>query len=145
MKTEIIRARTAVDMAAVRQIRSQVFILEQQVPPELEWDELEERAVHVLCRRDGAPAAAGRLVVTDGRAKIGRVAVLKRYRGQGLGAAVCRKLIEIAHDEGAREIYLNAQLHARGFYEKLGFTARGEIFEEAGIDHMRMVYDEPCG
>ena len=141
MKREIIRARSAVDMAAVRQIRSQVFILEQQVPPELEWDEHEDHAVHVLCRRDGAPAAVGRLVITDGRAKIGRVAVLKRYRGQGLGAAVCEKLIEIARDEGAKEIYLNAQLHARGFYEKLGFTARGEIFEEAGIDHVRMVYD----
>jgi predicted GNAT family N-acyltransferase len=117
-------------------IRRTVFIEEQNVPEELEWDEIDECCDHVLAfAADGAPIGTGRLVL-DGR--IGRMAVLKAWRGRGVGSAILKMLLLLAQKEGLESVDLHAQTHAVGFYAKHGFTATGGEFMEAGIPHRAM-------
>jgi predicted GNAT family N-acyltransferase len=127
-------------------VRRRVFIEEQDVPEAEEIDAHDGdpaavvSALHVLARIDGAPVATGRLLLNepDGRLHIGRVAVLAEWRNRGVGTAVMAALHELARENGARQITLAAQLHAIGFYEKLGYTARGDVFLDAGIEHRWM-------
>jgi predicted GNAT family N-acyltransferase len=120
-------------------IRLEVFVDEQGVPPELEMDELDAEAVHVLATVEGDPVGTGRLVLLeDGNARIGRMAVLRAQRSQGVGSAVLTALVEQARQRGVCTAVLAAQLHAIPFYERGGFTAYGEEFEEAGILHRMM-------
>ncbi len=123
------------DLDALRRIRTQVFIEEQKVPVELEWDEIDSHCVHVLALAGAQPIATGRLT-PDGY--IGRMAVLAPWRGRGVGAEILQKLLQIARDRGDRECRLNAQTHARGFYARFGFEAEGTEFLEAGIPHQAM-------
>jgi len=117
-------------------IRFEVFVNEQGVPPELEEDAHDPLAFHLLARNPaGIPAATGRLL-PDGR--IGRMAVIKSLRGQGLGSALLARLIERARQNGLKSVFLDAQCSAEPFYVKHGFIAEGEIFEDAGIPHRRM-------
>jgi predicted GNAT family N-acyltransferase len=121
-------------------VRIAVFVDEQQIPREEELDDLDATAVHCVAYVDGTPVAAGRLVVTpDGYGKIGRMAVLKQHRGTGLGAAVLAALEREGAARGLREFHLNAQLSARGFYDRLGYAADGDIYDEVGIPHIAMV------
>jgi predicted GNAT family N-acyltransferase len=102
-------------------------------------DELDRDAVHVLAWLDGMPVATGRLILgADAHAKIGRMAVLRSYRRQGVGSAVLIRLMELARERGVREVSLAGQLHAIPFYERFGFVARGDVFVEAGIEHRMM-------
>jgi predicted GNAT family N-acyltransferase len=120
----------------LRAIRREVFIEEQHVPEELEWDDADERAYHVLATDDeGEPIGTGRLKL-DGQ--IGRMAVAKPWRGRGVGAAILRTLIDLARKEGCSVVRLHAQTHALQFYAKHGFTAVGGEFDEAGIPHRAM-------
>ena len=119
----------------LRAIREPVFIQEQQVPAELEWDEHEDAARHFLVRSHGEPVACGRLT-PDG--KVGRMAVLKQYRGQGLGRVVLDSIIAQARSEAMPRLFLHAQQHAAEFYSSAGFTVVGEPFDEAGIPHIGM-------
>jgi len=124
------------DGEMLRAVRTEVFVEEQQVPPELEWDEEDRHAWHVLATTaEGAAVATGRLL-RDGH--IGRMAVLKQWRGKGAGAAVLTELLRIAHAVGLDDLALNAQTHAIGFYARFGFQAEGETFLEAGIPHRVM-------
>lgn len=117
-------------------VRRAVFIDEQRVPEELEWDGLDEDAFHVLARDEaGHPIGCARMLA-DGH--IGRMAVLERCRGSGIGTAVLRRMLKEARRQGLRSVYLDAQVHAIGFYERLGFEARGDAFMDAGIPHRRM-------
>jgi ElaA protein len=133
-------------MAAALAVRRKVFIEEQAVPEELEIDEHDgdpaqvSTAVHVLARLDGRPVATGRLLprLDDGRCHIGRVAVLAELRGRGIGRSLMQALHELARRRGIEEITLAAQLHAIGFYERLGYVARDEVFLDAGIEHRWM-------
>jgi YbgC/YbaW family acyl-CoA thioester hydrolase len=122
-------------------IRTEVFVDEQRVPLEMEWDEADETAIHaVVFNRIGQGVATGRLLPAHGgSAKIGRVAVNKVLRGSGVGRRVMQVLMDAAHARGDTEIVLNAQRTAEPFYRGLGFTARGEEFDEAGIPHIEMV------
>lgn len=121
---------------AMRAVRTVVFIQEQGVPQDIEWDDMDPLCVHVLAvDADGAPIGTGRLA-PDG--KIGRMAVLKDWRGTGVGAALLDFLVQSARERGLKSCRLNAQSHARGFYEQHGFSAEGEEFLEAGIAHRRM-------
>lgn len=116
-----------------------MFIDEQHVPEEEEMDELDGVAVHVLALSDGEPVGTGRLLVEEGRsARIGRMAVLQPYRRRGVGSAILLCLMEAARQRGARQAHLAAQLHALPFYERFGFVAQGNVFEEAGIQHRWM-------
>ena len=117
-------------------IRRQVFIVEQNVPEELEHDQHDATAVHVLITdTDGRGIATGRLL-PDGH--IGRVAVLAEYRGSGIGRQVMIALHQIARERGHTQIILNSQLSALPFYRRLGYRAEGPEFIEAGIRHRRM-------
>lgn len=138
---EIIRVKNEAEMKLVHDIRLEVFVAEQGVPVELELDDLDNEAIHVLAYVDGAPAGCGRLLLRGEEAKIGRVAVRKNMRKSGMGTGICKLLLSIAGDNGASRINLDAQLTAADFYEKLGFAKKGEAFMEAGIEHIKMVKD----
>lgn len=121
-------------------IRTDVFVREQRIPAELEWDEADRQAVHAVAyNRLGQPLATGRLLpANDGTSKIGRMAVHQVLRGCGVGQQVLRALADAAQLRGDQRIELHAQRTARDFYARLGFTAQGEPFEEAGIPHVTM-------
>jgi YbgC/YbaW family acyl-CoA thioester hydrolase len=124
-----------------RHIRSEVFLNEQQIPAEMEWDDGDAKAVHAVAfnRLDQA-VATGRLVQErPGVARIGRVAVHRALRGSGVGRQVMQALLNAASARGEREVTLSAQRSAQEFYLGLGFSPRGEAFEEAGIPHIEMV------
>lgn len=135
----IVRAATAEDMAAVRRLRYDVFVIEQKVPPEEEWDDLDASATHLLAR-DGASAVGTlRWRALDDCAKIERVCVARAARGTGLGAALMHAaLSEIRAHPKLTRVRLGAQLQALGFYDALGFTAFGDVYEDAGIPHRMM-------
>jgi predicted GNAT family N-acyltransferase len=118
-----------------QRIRFTVFVEEQRVPPELEMDEHDPRCIHALALADGQAIGTGRLL-PDGH--IGRMAVLKDWRGRGAGRALLRALVEAARQRGDREVALNAQVQVLGFYRAEGFEPEGSVFEEAGIDHQAM-------
>jgi predicted GNAT family N-acyltransferase len=120
---------------AATTIRFSVFVHEQGVPESEELDALDSVCVHAVIHLGGDAVATGRLC-PDGR--IGRMAVLKEFRGLGFGEQILRGLIAAASDRGQRETYLHAQIHALGFYSRCGFVAEGPEFEEAGIRHRAM-------
>ena len=117
-------------------IRLTVFVNEQQVPEELELDEDDPTAWHAVVFKDEQAIATGRLLRNG---KIGRLAVLKEYRGLGLGSELLKTLVSHGRQEGITQFFLHAQTSAVGFYERHGFKATGLPFEEAGIDHIKMV------
>jgi predicted GNAT family N-acyltransferase len=132
----VTRATTEQDMAQVRAIRQQVFIDEQQIPPDLEWDGHDDACIHVLAfAPTGTAVGTGRLA-PDGR--IGRMAVLASWRGRGAGSALLTALLEAACESGRERVYLHAQESARPFYRRAGFRALGDPYLEAGIRHVSM-------
>lgn len=122
-----------------RQIRTEVFVEEQKVAEEDEFDGLDDVSKHVLAYVDGEAAATARITFFEDRTKLGRVAVLKDFRGLGVGMALMTFIIEIARVDGVRPVYGHAQTHAVEFYERLGFECEGGEFDEAGIPHIKMV------
>ncbi|MEM7296325.1 MAG: GNAT family N-acetyltransferase [Pseudomonadota bacterium] len=126
------------DIEACLALRRTVFIEEQNVPEEIEMDDRDGEAIHLLARRQGAPIGTARVLAYGSTIKIGRVCVLAAHRGGGIGVA----LIEACHAEGrqagATRAILSAQLPALSFYERLGYRAYGEVFVDAGIDHCMM-------
>ena len=118
------------------QVRYSVFVEEQGVPKEIEQDEMDPVSIHVLIREGRQPIATGRLLTSG---YIGRVAVLKQYRGKGYGIKVMEKLESLAREEGLRVLKLSSQTHASGFYLKLGYKVKGEEYSEAGIPHISML------
>ena len=117
-------------------IRTAVFIDEQGVPAELEWDESDSTAMHLLAWYStyGAVGCARLL----GNGQIGRMAVLPPFRNLGIGAALLRKILSLAEQQGLQHVFLHAQTSARGFYERAGFIASGDEYLEAGIPHISM-------
>lgn len=124
------------DNADLRRIRETVFIAEQSVPPELEWDDEDSDAVHFLACEGDYPIGTARLLA-DGH--IGRVSVLKDWRGLKVGDALMRAAIAEAERRGLTEQALSAQVHASAFYQRLGFAIEGDEYLEAGIPHVLMV------
>lgn len=121
-------------------IRTRVFVQEQGVPAELEWDEEDAGALHAVSyNRIGQPVATGRLLPAQaGVAKIGRVALHEVLRGSGAARQLMLALMELSRARGDRELVLHAQRAVQSFYERLGFVARGEPFDEVGIPHIEM-------
>ena len=119
-----------------RAVRERVFIEEQGVPRELEWDDWDAPSDHAVAF-DGEGGAIGTArLLPDGH--IGRMAVLARWRGRGVGSALLDALLDLAKAKGMRSVRLNAQTHAAGFYRRFGFAAAGTEFVEAGIPHIEM-------
>lgn len=127
------------DVAEIRHIRDCVFVQEQRIPAELEWDELDSQCIHVLASVANRDAVGtGRLEPTG---KIGRVSVLKSLRNQGIGTAMVQRLVAEARRAEYAEVYLHAQVDALHFYKNLGFYPEGAQFDEAGIPHRKMRLD----
>lgn len=127
------------DIATCRALRRVVFIEEQGVSEADEVDDLAPVATHILATVNGIPTGCARIVPGKTYAKIGRVCVLASARGTGLGAALMRAAIAECRRQGHPQAKLGAQVHALGFYERLGFAALGEVFDDAGIPHRDMV------
>ncbi len=128
------------DWPEIVDLRTRVFVDEQGVPPEIEQDDRDATAVHVLSRDpSGRVVATGRLLVAGDRATIGRMAADASVRGRGHGAAVLAELHRQAVLRGVREVELHAQVPARRFYERAGYAAVGDEYVEAGIPHVTMV------
>ena len=129
--------------ADAAQLRMEVFVREQGVPIELEWDEADSQAIHaVLYNRLGQVLATGRLLANSleavGSGKVGRMAVKRVVRGSGMGRHILDALTAEARRRGDSELVLHAQLSAKGFYERAGFCSRGDVFDEVDIAHVEM-------
>jgi len=133
LKIELLDWPAAEEQA--KRIRFTVFVEEQRVPADLEMDENDAASLHALAYADGRAIGTGRLL-PDGH--IGRMAVLKEWRGRGAGKAMLRRLIDAARERGRREVALSAQVHALAFYRAEGFEPVGAVYEEAGIPHQAM-------
>ncbi len=128
------------DIATCRALRRTVFIEEQGVSEADEVDDKDDEAIHLLAWLNGRPVGSARLLVLGDTGKIGRVCVLADQRGTGLGAALMRAAVErFRQVPGVKTVKRGAQTHALGFYERLGFTAHGPEFDDAGIPHREMV------
>ena len=124
--------------SALAQVRRAVFIEEQGIAEHEEWDDKDALCLHVLARdAQGLPIGTARLFPSG---RIGRMAVLAAWRGQGLGMALLQAALQRALALGAPDICLDAQLQAMPFYARAGFVAEGDVFMDAGIPHRRMVY-----
>lgn len=121
-------------------IRFAVFVDEQRVPAEIELDDQDPACVHAIARMDEVAVGTGRLLPVDagGVSHIGRMAVQKAFRNRGVGAALLRALIDVARRREDREIVLSAQIHARAFYRRHGFSEEGGVYLDAGIEHQSM-------
>ena len=119
-------------------LRHRVFILEQNVPPEIERDDYDATATHIVAVFDGDVVGVLRMVALPEHTKIGRVAVDSRFRGRGIATALMRFAMDLARASGQTRLYLTSQSDKVPLYEKLGFTAFGDEFEEAGIPHRAM-------
>ncbi|MFB7108818.1 GNAT family N-acetyltransferase [Streptomyces sp. NPDC001698] len=146
---EVRVAEDPADREACFAVRKEVFVVEQGVPQDIEYDEYDALAVHVLAvREDGVPLGTGRLLYgAEAAAKtggdpavgsLGRLAVTGDARGLGVGAALVRAIEDAARARGLSAVDLHAQSHALGFYERLGYEAYGPEFPDAGIPHRAM-------
>ena len=129
------------DHAACFALRHTVFVKEQGVPASEERDALDASAIHLLAHQGDRPVGTARILLGGHEAKIGRVCVLQADRGTGLGKALILAAMASAKARGMQSVRLGAQLHALEFYEKVGFTAQGPVYDDAGIDHRDMVRD----
>jgi len=134
----------AADFALAMEIRQKVFVIEQKVPEDLEHDEFDEKATHVLLLADGKPVGTGRVFADPERtdtARLGRVAVLREYRGLRLGQVLIATLLEEIKKSGRfRRVLIHAQSSVVELYARFGFEKVGEEFYEAGIAHYEMIY-----
>jgi predicted GNAT family N-acyltransferase len=119
----------------LRAVRTPVFVVEQFVTPEFEWDELDASAVHLLATLDNEAIACLRIIDFK---KIGRMAVLKEWRGMGLGAAILQEAVAVCKNHGSSSVYLSAQTHAIGFYQACGFKVTSEVYQDVHIPHVDM-------
>ncbi|MEX0968504.1 MAG: GNAT family N-acetyltransferase [Bacteroidia bacterium] len=137
------QVRNEKEREEVFMIRRKVFVEEQQVAPDEEYDEFENTSTHYIATIDDMPAGTARWRETGSKVKLERFAVLKEYRGKGIGKALVNAVVS---DAGRlnKPVYLHAQLPVIKFYEKHGFKAEGKIFEEAGILHRIMFLGSPA-
>ena len=124
--------------APLSMIREKVFIEEQKVTPQLEWDGRDEEAIHFLAYQDEKAIGCARAFVIENHMQLGRMAVLKEYRNKGIGSFLIEKAITTAKLNQLSKISISAQCHAINFYKKFGFEVTSEIYLDAGISHQDM-------
>jgi ElaA protein len=139
-KVKVTRATSRDELRKALAIRMRVFVREQGVPAEIELDRDDGKAIHFLAHFSGNAVGTARVVLSRGSAKIGRMAVLKSYRGIGVGLKLLKRAIATANRKRARRFYLHAQIAVIGFYETAGFRAVGPVFDEAEIPHRKMTW-----
>lgn len=121
-------------------IRKRVFIEEQGVPAEMEIDEFDLNALHALAYADSECIGTARLVTLSGSiGRIGRMAVLPKHRGHGIGKQLLGALLKACQSQGIKQIELHAQVTVIPFYEQFGFITQGDVYDEAGIPHRDMI------
>ena len=128
-------------LSQLKNIREKVFIQEQKVTPQLEWDGMDEKAIHFLVFNDNAAIGCARAIVIKDHMQLGRMAVLKEYRDQGIGSALIEKAMTTAKLNQLSAIYISAQCHAIDFYKKFGFEVTSDIYLDAEIPHRDMTLD----
>jgi predicted GNAT family N-acyltransferase len=133
---KVSKVTDAAELETVFAIRREVFVGEQNCPPELEW-EYEDESTHFLAKVDGVPAGASRWRKTNKGYKLERFAVLKPFRGHGVGQALVQAVLSDLPTD-AVYVYMHAQIQAVTLYQRFGFVKVGEQFEEAGIQHFTM-------
>lgn len=139
----VISADWTLDKESLQRIREEVFIIEQHVPREIEWDGEDEHSTHFMAINEiGEPLGCARLLPSG---QIGRMAVLQRHRGAGIGALLLEAAVQAASQLGHERVFLHAQSYAETFYRKGGFLPYGEEFMEAGIAHIAMEMKLPLG
>lgn len=119
-------------------LRREVFVIEQNVPEDLEHDADDMTATHVVGIMNGTVVAVARILFKPEHAKIGRVAIAASHRGKNLGARLIQFALQVAGEQDQPRCYLESQADKTGFYARLGFTAFGDEFMDAGIPHLRM-------
>jgi predicted GNAT family N-acyltransferase len=119
-------------------IREKVFIKEQKVTPQLEWDGIDEKAIHFLVYKDEKAIGCARALVIENHMQLGRMAVLKECRGEGIGSNLIEKAVTTAKLNQLSSIYISAQCHAIDFYKKFGFKVTSDIYLDAEIPHRDM-------
>jgi predicted GNAT family N-acyltransferase len=135
---EVREARGEIERGAALELRHEVFVDEQGVPVELEIDEHDADALHLVAISDDRVVGTCRVVYDRDRAKFGRLVVARAARGSGIGTALLGEAERRARAAGALTMVLAAQTTAMGLYERAGYTARGDVFLDAGIEHMTM-------
>lgn len=131
-------ARTKREMDAIFEIRRIVFLVEQHVPKAEEWDGLDDKSKHIIVTYSGKPVACARIRFLGNKAKLERIAVLKPYRKMGVGRSLVGYMVSYSRRRKAAQAVMNAQVHAKGFYQLCGFRPFGKTFMEAGIPHVKM-------
>jgi cystathionine beta-lyase len=119
-------------------IRRTVFVTEQHVPEDLEFDGLDNDAIHFIIYYNNTPIGCARLRIYEDTAKLERIAILKKYRGNGYGTRLTEYLIEYCKNKNLYGIFLHSQTYVSNFYENLGFKPKGNTFYEAGLEHIAM-------
>jgi predicted GNAT family N-acyltransferase len=132
---QIVQTTWVASESDLRAIRTPVFIVEQHVAPDFEWDDIDHSSVHLLAKFENVPVACLRIIDYH---KIGRMAVLKQYRRNGLGAALLLEAVNICKTHGSRTIYLSAQTHAIAFYQRCGFKVTSVVYQDVHIPHVDM-------
>ncbi|QDP39812.1 GNAT family N-acetyltransferase [Radiobacillus deserti] len=132
-------AATEQEKADAYSVRRQVFVEEQNVPPELEIDDLEDIAIHFVGYENHIPVAASRLRLVEDYGKLERICVLKEHRGKSYGKDIISRMEAYIQDKGLQKSKLNAQTHAEGFYKSLGYKTISDTFMDAGIPHVTMI------
>ncbi|MED1282757.1 GNAT family N-acetyltransferase [Bacillus mycoides] len=139
MQSKLITELT--DLEAAFHIRKEVFVTEQGVPLEDEFDtfdEIGEECKHILVYYNELPVGTGRIRFVDGAGKLERICIIKNYRTYGLGKVIIQTLEEIARNKNATKVKLHGQTQAEGFYKKLGYQTSSNVFMEDGIPHILM-------
>lgn len=139
---EAIRITNDLDLQKAFHIRKEVFVTEQGVPLEDEfdaYDNLDGQCEHILVNYEEQPVGTARLRFVEGVGKLERICILKPYRNYGLGKIIIQKLEEIAAEKGSSRVKLHGQTQAEGFYQKLGYQTSSDVFMEDGIPHVLMV------
>lgn len=135
---EVIRVTWASHEQQLRAIRQPVFVIEQEVEPDFEWDEIDAVAIHLLAMSNNEPVGCARII---NHRKIGRMAVLKDWRGHGVGQALLAEAVAICQAHGTKTINLTAQTHAITFYKQAGFVEISGVYQDANIPHVDMQLD----
>lgn len=132
------RKLTSTEFEQALQVRFRVFVDEQKVPESEERDHDDKTAIHFGAFDQNTIVATGRVVIIEDQGKIGRLAVLKPYRGHNIGISLLNTIVAYCTNQGLSQVYLGSQIQALDFYHKAGFTAEGGIFDDAGIPHRLM-------
>lgn len=137
MELTIRKVNSGKDLEEIFRIRETVFVHEQNVDPNLEYDDFEDTSEHFMAITDGQAVGTARWRHTPNGIKLERFAVLSPYRGMGVGSALVAAVLDALPTRS--NVYLHSQLRATSLYSRFGFVEEGDMFEEAGIDHYKMV------